>query len=145
MPGQETVPWIPVDKTASTMVELLLASLSFSKPWLKHYNLVNPRQGKWFSLIPSITKYFSTANEKTTIEPVSFKDWLDSLRATAARTEDVKKNPGIKLLEFYGSMEEEAAEPELETAETAGMSETLKGLSAVGPEWMEIWLRQWNY
>ena len=67
------------------------------------------------------------------------------MQATAARTEDVAKNPGIKLLEWFEQMKAGGEEAELETVETAKKSETLSGLTAVGPEWMEIWLKQWNF
>ena len=55
------------------------------------------------------------------------------------------KNPGIKLLEWFEQMKRGGEEAELETVETAKKSETLKKLTAVGPEWMEIWLKQWNF
>ena len=67
------------------------------------------------------------------------------MQATAAKTEDVAKNPGIKLLEWFEQMKAGGEEAELETVETERRSETLKGLEAVGPEWMEIWLKQWNF
>ncbi len=55
------------------------------------------------------------------------------------------KNPGIKLLQWFEQMKAGGEEAELETKETAKRSETLRGLTAVGPEWMEIWLKQWNF
>ena len=79
------------------------------------------------------------------IKPVSFDEWFNALQATAARTEDVAKNPGIKLLEWFEGMKKGGEEADLETVETAERSETLRGLTAVGPEWMEIWLKQWNF
>ena len=79
------------------------------------------------------------------MEAVSFGEWFDALQATAARTEDVAKNPGIKLLEWFEQMKAAGDEAELETEETAQRSETLSKLTAVGPKWMEIWLKQWNF
>lgn len=76
---------------------------------------------------------------------MNFGAWFDALQATAARTEDVAKNPGLKLLEWFEQMKIGGEEPELETVETAKKSETLNKLTAVGPEWMEIWLKQWNF
>ena len=55
------------------------------------------------------------------------------------------KNPGIKLVEWFEQMKVGGKEAELETVETAKRSKTLGGLKAVGPEWMEIWLKQWNF
>ena len=57
------------------------------------------------------------------------------------------QNPGIKLLEFYKGMGEEGAEDEvmLETAETVRRSGNMRGLKAVGEEWMRVWLGQWGF
>ena len=76
---------------------------------------------------------------------MSFGAWFDALQARAARTEDVAKNPGIKLLEWFEHMKTGGEEAELENVETAKKSETLSRLTAVGREWMEIWLKQWNF
>ena len=102
---------------------------------------MNPTFGSWSSLIPAIKNHFSPS----AIESVSFADWIKALQATEARTDDVKKNPGIKLLEFYASMVQGEVEAELETGKTVARSPTFKGLEAVGPGWMEIWLKQWDF
>lgn len=145
LPSMDTIPWVPVDLTARIIVELLLSNLSPtpSTPFFKNYNLVNPHAANWSSLIPTITH--SLSSPTSTIEPVSFETWLEALRATAARTEDVKKNPGIKLLEFYGGMEAGVEEAVLETRETEERSATMRGLKPVGEEWMRIWLGQWKF
>lgn len=101
---------------------------------------MNPQPGSWEALVPVITKHF---DEK--IEPVSFESWLEALKATALMTDDVAKNPGIKLLEFFAQMEAGGSETELETKQTVKRSPTMSELSAVGPEWMGIWLGQWAF
>ena len=102
---------------------------------------MNPTFGSWSSLIPTIKNHFIPA----AIESVSFADWIKALQATEARTDDVKKNPGIKLLEFYASMTQGEVEAELDTEKTVARSQTMKALEAVGPGWMEIWLKQWDF
>ncbi|MCJ1280878.1 hypothetical protein MMC26_000195 [Xylographa opegraphella] len=142
IPGQDTVPWVPVDATARIIVELVLsdAEETSSSAWTRHYNLVNPHRSSWEALIPTIIKSLGE-----NIEPVSFSEWFDALQASAGKSEDVAKNPAIKLLEWFEQMKAGAEEPELETVETAKRSETLRALTAVGPEWMGIWLKQWNF
>lgn len=58
-------------------------------------------------------------------------------------------NPAIKLLEFFEQMAAGSsrgqAEVELETAQTVRKSPAMSELKAVGPEWMQIWLDQWNF
>ena len=100
-------------------------------------------------------QYFQDSSKRTTgakksasIEPVPFATWLSALQASAALgTEDVAKNPGIKLLDFYKGMAEEGAEDEvlLETEVTAGTSENMKRLIPVGEDWMRTWLEQWEF
>ena len=150
IPGQDNVPWIPVDLTAKIIVDLVFSDMhgSLASPtahWYRYYHLVNPNTATWSSLIPTITQYLSENGTGTAVEPVSFTNWLEALNDTAARTDDVKKNPGIKLLEFFGSMNEGSVDAELETKQTAGRSETMRGLKPVGPEWMKIWLQQWDF
>lgn len=88
---------------------------------------------------------YISAGASTKIEPVPFAEWLRALEATAARTEDLKKNPGIKLLDFFGPMAAGPVEVQLETEKTVARSETMRGLSALGPAWMKIWLKQWDF
>ncbi len=76
---------------------------------------------------------------------MSFKSWFEELKATAARTDDVAKNPAIKLLEFFEQMDKAGGEVEMETERTVGKSPAMGGLGAVGPGWMEIWLGQWGF
>ena len=153
--------WIPVDITANIIVDLVLAnagpihkddaptSSSSAVPSnMHHYNLVNPHPGVWSTLVPTVIQYFQNEVKSSTIEPVPFSAWLSALLASAALgTEDVAKNPGIKLLDFYTAMNEGGAEEEamLETKETAKTSESMRALAPVGKEWMGIWLGQWKF
>ena len=150
IPSQDSVPWIPVDLTAKIIVDLVFSDTqenvaSPTPNWYRYYNLVNPSTATWSSLVPTITQYLSNNGAGAAIEPVRFTDWLEALNDTAARTDDVKKNPGIKLLEFFGSMSEGAEDAELQTTQTAKRSETMRELKPVGPEWMKIWLQQWDF
>ena len=96
-----------------------------------------------------MVQYFVDANPNSEpIEPVPFSSWLSALQASAALgTEDIAKNPGIKLLDWYSAMNEEGAKDEVmfETEDTVKTSESMRGLTAVGKEWMEIWLGQWKF
>ena len=79
------------------------------------------------------------------IETVPFAQWVNALKETSSRTEDVARTPGIKLLEFFEGMSAEGVEAELETKETVKGSETMRGLGAVSARWMETWLGQWGF
>lgn len=68
-------------------------------------------------------------------------------------SDSLDKNPAIKLLDFFDSLKGGDGDGDgdgdgctvLETSETAGRSETVRGLNGVGPEWMGLWLRQWGF
>lgn len=108
--------------------------------WTKYHNVVNPQPGSWKALVTAIVAYFDDK-----IEPVTFKSWFEALSATASKTEDVAKNPGIKLLGFFEQMNSVGGEIELETEQTVKRSPAMAELRAVTPECMEIWLRQWDF
>ena len=108
--------------------------------WITYHNVVNPHPGSWEALIPAITKHFDDK-----VKPVTFQSWFEALKATASKTNDVAKNPGIKLLEFFEQMGNAGGEVVLETQQTVSKSPALGDLRAVGPEWMEIWLNQWDF
>lgn len=94
-------------------MDLLLSDVKDGKSpvaWTRYHNVVNPQPGSWKPLVPAITNHFDDK-----IEPVSFKSWFEALKATASKTSDVAKNPGIKLLEFFEQMETDGVETELET------------------------------
>lgn len=141
----EGVPWVPVDLTARIIVELLLSDIDEALPsaWTRFHNIVNPKYGSWETLVPSILEYFG----KDRVEVVNFTTWLEALRESAAKAEDVKQNPAIKLMDWFEGMEAHANDSvaELETEESQKSSETLRSLEAVGNEWMSIWLKQWNF
>ncbi len=60
-------------------------------------------------------------------------------------------NPAIKLLSFFDVLRDKAVRfprarsAALDTKETAKASPTLKHLDKVGPEWMELWMKQWAF
>ncbi|CAF9914695.1 hypothetical protein IMSHALPRED_001981 [Imshaugia aleurites] len=119
-------------------------------PPLYHYNLVNPYPGSWSALVPTVVQYFQRRAKNTPIpiESVPFVDWLAALQASAALgSEDVPKNPGIKLLGFYEEMSELSGRDGyvLETSETGRTSDSMRCLTPVGKEWMGIWLEQWAF
>jgi thioester reductase-like protein len=140
----DIVDWVPVDYCARIVLELADTSGDDkNSAAANYYHLVNPRHAKWSDLIPSIQEHISG------LKVVSFQDWVRALRQSSNKTEDISKNPGVKLLEFYGDMAE-SAEAErsyvkLDTKETCRQSKTMQSLSAVGEKYMRIWLEQWSF
>ncbi len=132
--------WIPVDVLAKVIVELL-DSTDNGGDITRVYHTLNPYSAEWRHLIPTVKERLG-ANTKV----VPYNQWVDALEQSAAKTEDVGRNPAIKLLDFFKGLEQHAGKSMLlETKETIKASKTLKGLGPVSPEWMDIWMRQWGF
>lgn len=104
------------------------------------FHAVNPHHTTWPSLLPAVQERLSDIP----LEVVPLEEWVNALRESAARTEDIDINPAIRLLDFYESLLGDSDYHKLgfETLETVRESRELAGLEAVRPEWMKLWLEQ---
>lgn len=109
----------------------------------KVYHAVNPSRTTWSSLLPIVKAHFAAVS----LETVSLKEWVEALSNSAAIAEDIDVNPGIRLLDFYGSLIDESKwnSPTFKTAYTVSQSKELAKLEAVKPEWMKSWLEQSDF
>lgn len=124
--------------------------------WTKYYHLENPRSCPWPSLVPVIQEHFSCVErasqnpngrvEEKGLKAVSIDEWVNRLKESGRRRDlDMTKNPALKLLEFYQSLNVGSGpRAKLDVAEACQGSPTLRNLKAVDGEWMRLWLRQWN-
>lgn len=107
----------------------------------KVFHAVNPSTTTWKILLPAIQEHMSTP-----LEVVSLEEWVDTLKLSSSKPEDLPINPGLKLLDFFiGLAEAKSQQPRLETKHTIRYSQTMSGMSAVKKEWMETWLKQWSF
>jgi hypothetical protein len=139
------------------VVELVLQTSEKYTPYAKYYHFDNPRSCKWSSLVPVIQQCLANAGKAaqaidsntTNTEPkaVGFPDWVKALEGSGKQSDgDIRKNPGLKLLEFYkGLSQSSGAGVKLDTAETKKASQTMRNLKAVDEAWMRLWLEQWNF
>lgn len=106
------------------------------------YHAVNPHRTTWSRLLPAIQEHFGN-----TLQPVSLQEWVATLGESAISTEDVSTNPAIRLLDFFQGLlsETQHGQPIFETVETERKSRELAAMEAVKPEWMKLWLEQWNF
>ncbi|KAI1117812.1 hypothetical protein F5Y14DRAFT_439088 [Nemania sp. NC0429] len=144
----DRIEWVPVDLLAKIVTEL--AGVGAKKPAfeeasdeLKVYHAVNPKLGYWQVIAPTILKKMP---EDTQF--VSWKEWVQALK-DAGRTATAKELPGLKLLDFYEGLimpEDIKITPfNLETGISARKSETMRRLPPVSNDWVELWLKQWNF
>lgn len=166
------IDWIPVDILSHVLVELMVNAASLEEDHCvqvngcssQHdcgaernrdrkasperasstvYHAVNPRRTTWSTLLPVIIAHFHNPS----LEVVPLTEWVDALDASADHIEDLQVNPALKLLDFYRGLASsiESSNPIFDTAETVNKSKQLASLEAVKPEWMKLWLDQWNF
>lgn len=162
----EMVDWIPVDVLSKVLVELLLLKdrdTGMAAPKQNGndvsgeecldsvpaesatvYHAVNPHVTPWSELLPAVLASFRDNNPP---EPVPLRDWVTALSQSAAKHEDLDRNPAIKLLDFFEQLAStgEGDVVRFETANTLRVSAALRDLEAVKAEWMGGWMRQWEF
>ncbi|KAI0868670.1 acetyl-CoA synthetase-like protein [Hypoxylon argillaceum] len=141
-PSRDNVDWLPVDKVARVLVEILesaTATLEGSaKGTLPVYHLANPHAISWGNIVP-------WAVNGLKLKPVSFEEWLGKLEGCDEPLEDVDKNPAVKLVEFYREAGRAGGVPRrMMTWKATQASKTLREIGPVNEEWMTAWSRQWG-
>ncbi len=154
----DRIDWVPVNRAADILVELLFAGSSTEQEQgntaTAVYHLVNPTAAAWADLLPTIQACL--AQSGTAAEVVAWDAWLAALGASAEEAErqgqggagaepDYDANPGLKLLDFYRAATAAPPLPVLGTEATLKHSPTLRSLGAVTPAWMGTWMAQWGF
>ncbi|KAI0197610.1 hypothetical protein F4808DRAFT_294517 [Astrocystis sublimbata] len=138
----EAVDWIPVDKLGKVIAELAIPEQPRTPiEGATVYHTVNPHTTTWTELLPTVCRRLSQEKE---VEVVSLEAWVNALRESAPRTEDIGQNPAVKLLDFFESLLDIGA-TSLSTEQTAGVSPTLSNVGPVQDKWMENWMTQWGF
>lgn len=112
------------------------------------YNIVNPSTTTWPTIVP-----FIKSACKVKLQLVSFPEWLDALQYSGLNPHmdsdgiELEQNPALKLLQFLKTMEQHTEQPVavFSTDETVKASKTLATLQPVTAEWIQNWMRQWEF
>ena len=162
--------WVPVDTVAPVLLEMSgiatptdaespTASLSSERTDLSRhsddfgpatgdvtavYHVQNPHRPSWSTILPTVTSYLPPETEI-----VSPKQWVAALRESSQNPDELARNPGIALLDFYGLLMGGAEEGQQQTVfaleKSLKKSETLRKTGPVRAEWMDLWMRQWGF
>ncbi|KAI0111253.1 acetyl-CoA synthetase-like protein [Nemania sp. FL0031] len=141
-PSRDNVDWLPVDKVARVLLEILESATAAteisSKGKLPIYHVTNPHAISWGNIVP-------WAVDSLRLKPVSFDEWLDKLEGSNESLEDVDKNPAVKLVEFYHEASRVGGAPRcMMTWRATQASKTLREIGPVNREWMTMWSKQWD-
>ena len=135
----DMVDWVPVDLMAAALLDFASVETPEAQAGSTVYHAVNTKKTTWARLLPCL-------QEKLKLPVVSLQEWGHLLAASSGA--DLQLNAGLKLFEFYKSLAVSAEEgsfmAEFDMTESVKASKTLAGVQAVGDEWMELWLRQWE-
>ncbi|PYI07034.1 acetyl-CoA synthetase-like protein [Aspergillus sclerotiicarbonarius CBS 121057] len=154
-PALDRIDWMPIDLLADVLVELALGDHRAADGSVNVYHPVNLHPRTWENIRPGVADALSKVSGKT-VDTVPFRDWVQRVRedietagAGSQLTEGelqavLAKNPAAKLLEFFeGIMSETGRENVLDTQVTAQLSDKLRGVEAVQPEWVQKWVGEW--
>ncbi len=137
------VDWIPVDVSAATISDILLAKSKAEEIYSLH-NITNPRPMSWASLVKML-QYSIGAEGK--LEEVTMKEWTKRLGALADSGVSPDEVPGLRLLGFFEDMatNDDAGESKhFETEKTQGVSEALRDCEAFNQNWVEGNVKVWK-
>ncbi|KAI0478019.1 hypothetical protein F4859DRAFT_520911 [Xylaria cf. heliscus] len=142
-PRLDAIDWVPVDKLGKAIVELAILPARSRAPntGASVYHAINPHHTTWRELLPTV---YRRLNQEREVEVVSLGTWIDALRDSASKTEDIARNPAIKLVDFFESLVDTGA-TFLSTEHTIHMSPTLLSVGPVKNDWMENWMNQWGF
>ncbi|KAI4831880.1 acetyl-CoA synthetase-like protein, partial [Aureobasidium sp. EXF-8845] len=151
--NEDIVDWVPTDAAAKILLDICATRLQTQKKQkLDTFHLVNPQITHWKDLVPAVVDFYSgllpssSSSSSSTMKIVEFEDWLHTLESLPVTESNMKKVPGIKLLDFYkGLAREEGSLPRMDTHRTVEASGTLKGLGAVDRGLMVNWCKQWGF
>jgi hypothetical protein len=108
------------------------------------FHAVNPSVTPWSTVLPAVISHLGPS-----VSVVPWETWLSVLEASSVERVEIEQNTGIKLLDFYEAsdrMEKAGLKlPVLETEISGKRSGTLMSVGAVTEQWMEEWMRQWNF
>ncbi|ORY34306.1 putative L-aminoadipate-semialdehyde dehydrogenase [Naematelia encephala] len=130
--------WLPVDRAAQAISEIVLGTASNPDPHARVYHVLNPHTAQWSAILEGLKK------GGLDFEPVDRTVWLERL---AASDPDVTKNPTYKLLSFYQNRignKTERPHMEFEVVKTSELSPTIASVQAVDSDLVALWTRHWK-
>jgi thioester reductase-like protein len=141
-----TIDWTPIEGIAKLVLEVSGVTCKVSIGDINGYfHGINPSRTQWKTLAGAVKEFYGDRIKKL----VSLDEWVSALERSQSNTEDISKNPGVKLLDTYKTWARAAKEGQryvaMETSRTTSRSKTMREMHAVTPELMKNWCRQWGF
>jgi thioester reductase-like protein len=139
-----TVDWTPIEGIAKLVLEV--SGVACDVPLEEiggYFHGINPETTQWLTLAEAVKEFYGDRIKRL----VSLEEWVRALEESHATTEDMSKNPGVKLLETYKGWVQAAREGQgyvaMDLARTKSRSKTMREMHAITPELMKNWCKQW--
>lgn len=140
--AMSTVDWHPIEKIARTILEVSGVTSRIALEDIHGYfHGVNPATTTWGRLAPAVKGFYGGRIGRL----VPFEEWVNALEETQAATEDISRNPGVKLLDTYRAWSSDQGRVGMETERTQRYSRTMREMEAVSPALMKHWCSQWGF
>ena len=141
-----TIDWTPIEGIANLVLEVSGVTAKVPiKDISGYFHGINPSRTTWATLAKAVREFYGGRIKKV----VSLDEWVKALEQSQTHTEDISKNPGVKLLDTYKSwataMKEGQKYVPMDTARTESRSKTMHEMHAITPELMKNWCRQWGF
>ncbi|KAL5341649.1 acetyl-CoA synthetase-like protein [Aspergillus crustosus] len=151
-PSRDRVDWIPVDKLAEILVNILHHSSEPSSPSqpsaARFYNIVNPDWISWAQFAPEALQCFP---HDLGIRPVPFESWVEILEQSMHMDTDTaiairnEASPANKMLNFFqNAVSERSRSRILSSARAQEASPLLREVGCVNVLWLRGWMQQWK-
>lgn len=148
--GMDRVDWTPAERIAKLVLEASgvaargqSSTTAVTEDINGYYHGVNPHAVKWANLAAAVQAFYGS---ERIAELLPFGEWIDRLEKTQADGEEtVAKNPGVKLIDSYRGMASAPASVVYDMTETARRCPVVRETTAITPELMRHWCKQWGF
>lgn len=148
--GMDRVDWTPAERIAKLVLEASGVAAreggegaTAAEEINGYYHGVNPHEAKWADLAAAVQGFYGP---ERIAELLPFGEWIDRLEKTQADGEEtVAKNPGVKLIDAYRGMASAPASVVYDMTETARRCPIVRETTAITPELMQHWCKQWGF
>jgi thioester reductase-like protein len=136
------VDWIPIDKVADIIIELMEHDLNLGNSHrnnqLSVYNIVNPRVMKWSDILKPVVQY---AGPEANV--VSLHEWCQRLKASDRMSlVEVEEKPSLKTMGFLDFVASSGAFKGCATYKSEQASPTMASLEPISAEMLHRWITQ---
>ncbi|KAL2015881.1 hypothetical protein VTK56DRAFT_4656 [Thermocarpiscus australiensis] len=138
-----TVEWTPIEGIANLVLEVAGVTCRVAIEDVSGYfHGVNPARTQWRRLAETVKEFYGDRIKRL----VGLDEWVGALEKSQAAAEDISKNPGVKLLEWYKDLTRGGqGYVEMEMERTKSRSRTMREMQPISPELMKNWCRQWGF